>query len=56
MVMMVVMMMMMVVPVRSRGNPDINAGTVVVMMVMMTDHNLGGLDFPALCQPLIVGP
>jgi hypothetical protein len=54
----VVMMMMMVVVVVVTmppwSDPDGNAGTVMVMMVM-TDHNLSGLNGACLGQPGIVG-
>ena len=52
--MMMVVMMMVVVTMGSRPNADINASAVVVMMVM-TNHNLGGPSAGALCQTLIVG-
>jgi hypothetical protein len=40
-VMMVVVMMMTVPP---RPDPDVNVGSMMVMMVVMTDHNLSGLN------------
>jgi hypothetical protein len=53
---MVVMMMVVVVTMGSRPNADINASAVMVVMVMMVpDHNLGGSSAGALCQTLIVG-
>ena len=52
MMMMMVVVMMMTVPPRS--DPDGNAGTVMVMMVM-TDHNLSGLNGACLGQPGIFG-
>ena len=52
--MMVTMMMMMMMTVPLRPDPNGNAGTVMVM-VMMTDHNLSGLNGACLGQPGIVG-
>jgi hypothetical protein len=52
-VVMVVVVMMMTVP--PRPDPDVNAGTVMVMMVVMTDHNLSGLNGACLGQSGIVG-
>jgi hypothetical protein len=53
---MVVVMMVMMVPVRSWADPDVNAGAMVMMVMMVvTDHDLGGLDAAALRQPFIVG-
>jgi hypothetical protein len=58
--MMVVMMMvvavvvvMMTVP--PRPDPDVNVGSMMVMMVVMTDHNLSGLNGACLSQSGIVG-
>jgi hypothetical protein len=50
----VVMVVMVMVAVRARSNPDVNTGAMMVMMVM-SDDNLGGADAAALCQPRIVG-
>jgi hypothetical protein len=52
-VVMMVMMMMMMVTMCSRPNADVNAGAMMVMMVV-SDHNLGGPRTGALCQTLIV--
>jgi hypothetical protein len=55
---MVVMMMVVVVvmPVCSRGDPDVTACTMVmVVMMVMSDHNLGSLDAAGLREPFIVG-
>lgn len=49
------MMVVMVVTMRARPNADIHAGAVMVVMMMMSDHDLGGPDSAALCRPLIVG-
>jgi hypothetical protein len=52
---MVVMMVMMVVTMCSRPDADVNAGAMMVMVVMVvSDHNLGGPRTGALCQTLIV--
>jgi hypothetical protein len=53
MMMVVMMVVMMTVPPRS--DPDGNAGTMMVMMVVMTDHNLSSLNGAGLGQPGIVG-
>jgi hypothetical protein len=50
--MMVVVMMMTVPP---RPDPDGNAGTMMVVMMVMTDHNLSGPNGSSLGQPGIVG-
>ena len=51
--MMVVVMMM---TMGSRPDADINASAVMVVMVMMvTDHNLGGPRATVLYQTLVVG-
>ncbi|HET7492068.1 MAG TPA: hypothetical protein VFK01_09330 [Bradyrhizobium sp.] len=50
----VVVVMVVMVAVRARSNPDVNTGAMMVMMVM-SDDNLGGADAAALCQPRIVG-
>ena len=55
---MVVMMMMvmMMMPVRSWADPDVNAGAMMVMVMMVvSDHNLGGSDAATLRQPFVVG-
>jgi hypothetical protein len=52
---MVVMVMMMVVTMGSRPDTDINAGAVMVVVMMIPDHNLGGPGAGALCETLIVG-
>jgi hypothetical protein len=53
---MVVVMMVVVVPMRSRGDPDVTACTMVmVVMMVMSDHNLGSLDAAGLREPFIVG-
>jgi hypothetical protein len=53
---MVMVVMVMVVTMGSRPDTDINAGAVMVVMVMMIpDHNLGGPGAGALCETLIVG-
>ncbi|HEV2625691.1 MAG TPA: hypothetical protein VGV62_11355 [Xanthobacteraceae bacterium] len=52
--MVVMMVVMMVMTVPSRPDPDSNAGA-VMMMVVMTDHNLRGLNGVGLGQPSIVG-
>jgi hypothetical protein len=50
------MVVMMVVPMRSRGDPDVTACTMVmVVMMVMSDHNLGSLDAVGLREPFIVG-
>jgi hypothetical protein len=54
-VMMAVMMMVVVMTVPPRPDPDVNAGTVMVMMVVLTDHNLSGLNGACLGQSGIVG-
>src|SRR5262249_48824113 len=52
----VVMMMMVVVTMHSRSDADVNAGAVMVMVVrMMSDHDLGGPGSAALRHTLIVG-
>lgn len=52
----VVVMMMVVMPVRSRADPDVDACTMVMMVMMvMSDHYLSSLNAAALCQPFIVG-
>jgi len=51
---MVVMVMMMVVTMRSRSDADVNAGAVMVVM-MVSDHDLGGPNATALRQTLVVG-
>ena len=52
-IMMVVVMMM---TMGSRPDADINASAVMVVMVtMVTDHNLGGPRATVLCQTLVVG-
>ncbi len=53
--MIVMVMVMIVVTMRSRTDADINAGTVMVVMVMMPDHNLRSLCAARLRQTLIVG-
>ena len=50
----VVMMMMVVVTMPPWSDPDGNAGTVMMMMVM-TDHNLSGLNGACLGQLGIFG-
>ena len=53
---MVMVVMMVVVTMGSRPDADINASAVMVVMVMMVpDHNLGGSGAVALGQTLIVG-
>ncbi len=54
--MVMVMMVVMMMPVRSWADPDVNAGTMVVMVMMVvSDHNLSGSDAAILRQPFIVG-
>jgi hypothetical protein len=49
-------MMMVVMPVRSRGDPHVTACTMVmVVMMVMSDHNLGSLDAAGLREPFIIG-
>ncbi len=57
MVVVMVMMMMMVVVVTMPpwSDPDVNAGTMMVVMMVMTDHNLSGPNGACLGQPGIVG-
>ncbi len=55
MVVMVVMMMVMVVTVPPRPDPDGNAGAMMVVMMVMSDHNLSGPNGAGLGQPRIVG-
>jgi hypothetical protein len=51
-----VVMMMVVMPVRSRGDRDVTACTMVmVVMMVMSDHNLGSLDAAGLREPFIIG-
>ena len=50
---MIVMMMVVVVPVSWRDHSDVHAGAMVVMVV--SDHNLGRSDAATLRQPFIVG-
>jgi hypothetical protein len=50
----VVMMVMVVMTMRSRPDADVNAGAVMVVM-MVTDHDLGGPGATALRQTLVVG-
>jgi hypothetical protein len=48
--------MVMIVTMGSRPDADVNASAVMVVMVMMVpDHNLGDPRAAALCQTLIVG-
>jgi hypothetical protein len=50
------MVVMMVMPVRSRADPNVNAGTMVMMVMMvMSDHNLGNSGPAALRQPFVIG-
>jgi len=51
--MMVVMVVMVVMTMGLRSDADVNASA--VMVVMVTDHNLGGSRATVLCQTLIVG-
>lgn len=53
MVVAVLVVMMMTVP--PRPDPDVNVGSMMVMMVVMTDHNLSGLNGACLSQSGIVG-
>ena len=56
MVVMVMMVVVMMVTMRSWPDVDLNAGAVMVMMVMMvSDHDLGGPGAATLCHSLIVG-
>ena len=53
---MIVMMMVVVVPVSWRDHSDVHAGAMVVMVMMVvSDHNLGRSDAATLRQPFIVG-
>jgi len=55
-IMMVVMVVMVMMTMGPRSDADVNASAVMVVMVMMvTDHNLGGSRATVLCQTLIVG-
>jgi hypothetical protein len=50
------MMVMMMMTVRSWADPDVNSGTMVMMVMMVvSDHNLSGLDTAILRQPFIIG-
>ena len=50
---MMVVVMVMMMTMGSRPDADINASAVMVLMV--TDHNLGGPRATVLCQTLVVG-
>jgi hypothetical protein len=52
MVVMMMVMVMVMVTVHSGPNADVNA---VMMVMMMSDHDLGGPGCTALRHPLIVG-
>ena len=52
---MMMMMMMVVVTMPPWSDPDVNAGTMMVVMMVMTDHNLSGPNGACLGQPGIVG-
>ncbi len=52
---MVVVMVMVVVTMPPWSDPDVNAGTMMVVMMVMTDHNLSGPNGAGLGQPRIVG-
>jgi hypothetical protein len=54
-VMVMTIMVVVVVTVPPWPDPDGNAGTMMVVMMVMTDHNLSGLNGVGLGQPGIVG-
>jgi hypothetical protein len=55
MVMTMMVVVVVVVTVPPWPDPDGNAGTMMVVMMVMTDHNLSGLNGVGLGQPGIVG-